>query len=581
MRKIHVVAGISAILAVVAWFTFSASWAIDALQAEARIRLGRGLSVTGGAHLELSPGLALRLDGVSLANADGLDGAFITAPSVRLPLSLGELLQHRLGDTMILVAPQISLEIGDKGQASWTGQAAAPKLLTFAIEDGGIRFFDHRNGQSLGVSDANLAVRLSPEGELTLNGNGAIGGRLAGLNAYVKSVGRIHSTGSPLDLSVDLPSLQASFNGRLATANSLSLAGPVSLSGPDLRDISQWAGTPIAGARGFKSFAVSGGLDSDGSDFTLRDSGVALDGLTAKGEIGLSLGKDTPQVLAQLRMPALDLDAYLATPDSNASEWSRAPLNYQALRTIDARVSLTADRLSYRGLNTGPAMVEATLAAGRLSATVSSGSVAGGSAKADVEFDGSSATPVFSAHVTGHDLDGVAGLGRLSGKTALNASLSGYGDSAAEVVSTLKGEAKIETVKGAIDGLSIADVIAAVSTAIVEGWPLAQGKSTSFDTLSASFTVADGIAATKDIAIAGESVKIAGKGEIDLLRRAVDLSTDPRIVTGSKGETSGLPVIVIVKGPWARPRIYPDMVDILLNPVQAYEALKALAPPGN
>ena len=83
----------------------------------------------------------------------------------------------------------------------------------------------------------------------------------------------------------------------------------------------------------------------------------------------------------------------------------------------------------------------------------------------------------------------------------------------------------------------------------------------------------------KPFKLESPSLSMQATGDIDLLRKAIELHADPRLVTGANGEQSGLPVAVVVKGPWDKPKIYPDMAGILEKPKQAYEQLKGLGLP--
>ena len=144
MIRIYALAGLTAllvILAVAAGFGLSTGWAVRALENEAMTRLGRTLTIKDGASLEFSPRLALRFDGVELGNPEGFEGPFITSPTLRVPVSLGDILRRRLAGRFELQSPDISLEIGGKGDVTWAGPAKGPPLPvteSFLIEDGTI-----------------------------------------------------------------------------------------------------------------------------------------------------------------------------------------------------------------------------------------------------------------------------------------------------------------------------------------------------------------------------------------------------------------------------------------------------------
>jgi AsmA protein len=113
-----------------------------------------------------------------------------------------------------------------------------------------------------------------------------------------------------------------------------------------------------------------------------------------------------------------------------------------------------------------------------------------------------------------------------------------------------------------------------VSRNMVEGW---RNGMTPFDEFTATFNLRDGIAETVDLQLAGKDVSLTGKGEADLLRRAIEFKIDPKFSAGAT--VASLPVPVVVKGSWYKPKFYPDMPGILENPDAAYKALKELGAP--
>ncbi len=585
MQRVYILAGLTVLLvmlALAAGFGLSTGWAVKALQDEAMNRLGRSLSVKDGASLEFSPALALRFDGVTLGNPDGFDGAFLTAPVLRIPLGVSDILQRRLVGRFELQSPEVSLEVNGKGDVSWAGPLKGPALArneAFLIENGTIRFFDHRNGQAMELPQADLSLTLSPLGELNLQGSATLGGRLTGLNAYIKDVGRVAGTGSPFDMVIDAPLLKAAFNGRLSTEGELNLAGPLTLDGQSLRDVAAWINMPIPGAGGLGAFTISGTLDSLGVSFPLRNAAVALEGISASGDIGITTTRLAPLLFAKLAMSSLNLDPYMAVPDISAATWSEAPLTYEALRGLNARVTLAVEHLSLGTMAASAATVEASLADGKLSAVISSEQMSGGRGRIDLELDGTSAAPLFSARLVAEGAAGESLLASftghkwLTGMVSADISLSGFGSSVAAIVSTLKGAATFKADEGALVGVDGKVLFAAITERIVDGWD--GGGATAFTEFTGSFILADGIAETKDLKLVGKDITVEATGAVDLLRRAVDLTVLP-VIAAEGGKRVGLPVPVVIKGPWARPRIYPDVADILLKPEEAFARLKEL-----
>jgi AsmA protein len=144
----------------------------------------------------------------------------------------------------------------------------------------------------------------------------------------------------------------------------------------------------------------------------------------------------------------------------------------------------------------------------------------------------------------------------------------------------LKGQASFRIVSGSIRAIDLKATFGKVANAILEGWGRDERAATSFDALSATFLIADGIAETGNLMLTSPALSFTGKGEADLLRQALDLKVDPRLSVSppasSPPQFATFPVAIQVKGPWGAPRIYPDMPGILEDPASAYAALKKL-----
>ncbi|MGZ3271631.1 MAG: hypothetical protein ACXU71_11735, partial [Croceibacterium sp.] len=75
--------------------------------------------------------------------------------------------------------------------------------------------------------------------------------------------------------------------------------------------------------------------------------------------------------------------------------------------------------------------------------------------------------------------------------------------------------------------------------------------------------------------------KMTGAGTVDLAAQTLAFRVEPKLVltTEGQGRSSdpvGLGIPVVIDGPWAEPRIYPDMQGILDNPDAAYAKLKEM-----
>jgi AsmA protein len=124
-------------------------------------------------------------------------------------------------------------------------------------------------------------------------------------------------------------------------------------------------------------------------------------------------------------------------------------------------------------------------------------------------------------------------------------------------------------------------MIRSLTAKTLNGWQDANEQATDLSQLSASFRVDRGQATTTDLNLIGPLVKMTGAGTVDLGTRMLAFRLEPKLVmtTEGQGRTSdpiGLGIPVVLEGPWAQPRIYPEMSGILDNPDAAYAKLKEM-----
>ena len=223
---------------------------------------------------------------------------------------------------------------------------------------------------------------------------------------------------------------------------------------------------------------------------------------------------------------------------------------------------------------------------GNLDLKLGKAAYVGGTLDLRLAIDSKAEPPALQFDVSG---DGLAadrsllaslGFADMAGTLSPSLSVSASGRTLAELVSTLKGQAALRIVSGTIKGVDLPRVFGKVANAILDGWDGDERAGTAFAAFSATFQIADGIAETGNLTLTSPSLSFTGKGEVDLLRQALDLKIDPQLAvaqsTGTAPQFATFPVAIQVKGPWTRPRIYPDMPGILEDPASAYAALKKL-----
>jgi AsmA protein len=134
---------------------------------------------------------------------------------------------------------------------------------------------------------------------------------------------------------------------------------------------------------------------------------------------------------------------------------------------------------------------------------------------------------------------------------------------------------------GAIRGLNIAQMIRSLTTAPLSGWQASPEQATDLSQLSASFRIEQGQATTSDLNLVGPLVKMTGTGTVDLGKKSLAFRVEPKLVMttqgqGRAGDPVGFGIPVAIDGPWAQPRIYPDVAGMMDNPDAAYAKLKEI-----
>ncbi len=583
MHDRRLVAGLAAIallaIAVACVFLLAPRWVAGGVETLARQQLGRSLTAKDGAHLTLSP-LAVRLDGAELSGATPDDDSVLTAKSLTIPVSLGQLLTRRPDLThLTLTGAEVALLINERGAASWDFPGFTPGPVAVTLEQASLRYFDARNSQAMQLDHVDGELDLRADGGAAFAGTAVINGRLVRIDADLKSLARVNADGSPLELALAADDGDANFSGRLSTANVLSLAGPVSLSsatpGPGLRLL----GLPLPdGATVPGPIAIDGALDTAGRAFAIRNATFALGAFHAAGDLAVDLRNDQPKLQAGLTADAMWLDPFLPAAGAKGGDWGRLPLPFAVLKSFDAEVSLEGRSLSFGAFTAGPTQLKLTLTGGKLQVDAASSLPDDGTLAFTAKADATAIPPSVALKLDAEDaaaqplLGALTGVTQLTGTGSMATDVTAAGTTQEELTGTLKGTASIDLINGRIAGTDFAGLAQAAKQKILDGWSAAPG-ATPFDHLSGEAAIADGIATFRNFKIEGPATLFTVEGLIDVLRQGIAVSANA-LVNGQPM----LPVAVIARGPWGKPRIYPDIPDILKNPEGGFARLQDVPP---
>jgi len=561
--------------AIIAFVLVTPRIAAGDLAALAQQQLGRAVTVHGATHLVFSP-LALRVEEAALSGPKPDDDSFVMARSAIIPVTLGQLFGAApAAPAVTLEGAEFALLVSERGEASWDFAGKAPGAMTITLEQARLRYFDARNGQSMELHHVDGRLDLAADGGASFAGTAVINGRLVKIDAGLKSLARVNADGSPIELSLTADDGQATFSGRLSTAKVLSLAGPVSLSSTAPAAALRLIGLPAPATAAIPgAIAIDGALDSAGRALAIRNATLTLGDFRAVGELGADLRNAEPKLQARLVADRLWLDALLPAAGAKNGDWGRAPLPFALLRGLAIEAELRVRSVVYGGIATGASNLKLTLAEGKLQVDDASRLDGDGTLSFTLRADATVLPPSVGLKLTVNDAPAQPLLGVLTGATGLTGTggftvdVTASGTTQEELIGMLKGTASADYVNGSIAGADLTGLVLAAKQKILEGWGAVPG-STPFTRLAGTARIEDGIASFRDVTLEGPVTSFSFEGLVDVLRKAIAISA-----TGSVNGQPLLPVAVIGKGPWANPKVYPDVPNILGDPQAGFAKLQ-------
>src|SRR6202035_4804216 len=555
VAPIGVVAGLVLVIGIPSGFLTSA------IQSRVERETGYRLTIAGLTRIGVWPSLNVTLNDVTLQDPKDRDGSSrLTIGSLQADITLASLWSgHPQVTELAILHPVLHVPLlrererplgAARGQAASPNEAdeTAPAIDRIIVTDGAVEFANLRDRVDNRIDRINAEAAIGSDRKIRITGSAKAGEHP--LTFDISAVAPAHLADRqniPIEVKLEAPgALQAP----------LSAKAELRLNG---------AGVMING--------LSGTL-GDGSF-----NGWASVDTASK-----------PLVKLDLDFQRLELatSAKGAAPSSGQGlqhAWSNASIDLTGLNYVDAQIRISAAELDIGEAHLAPAAIDGTLAGGVLKARFANLGAYGGQANGDVIVDASAASPVYTLR---SDLSGVralpllrsaAGFDKLDGKLQAKLALRSAGPSQRAIMSNLDGSVFAVFQDGAIRGLNVAQMVRSLTSSTLSGWQEGQEQSTDLTQLSASFRVEKGQATSTDLNLVGPLVRMTGAGTIDLGTQMLAFRVEPKLVMttqrqGRAADPVGLGIPVVIDGPWAEPRIYPDMAGILDNPDAAYAKLK-------
>ncbi|WP_412565404.1 AsmA family protein [Thalassobius sp. MITS945101] len=551
--------------------------ALDQIEAQT----GRAVTLKGETRLSYYPVLGARTGALEIANADwSHTGPLLTAEGLKVGVDLTALLAGDIKITGLeLLSPAVLLERHSDGRANWeigvdgiapSGQAftgssnaLALSLDRALIAGGSLRYLDHGTGTDLLVEDlaldlswpvyrgkAGFALSARPAGMEEI----AVQGEVADLAALIEGqVTKVTATAS-------LPETVAQFSGLVGLPSQLQ--ANVSFSTTNSAVAFAALGIPdVQLPQGLGQVAqVSGNVTvTDGTQLSLREASLRLDQNSFTWAADLDLSGPRPNLTARFSGGALDF-SQLGGGETTAGEgsvlqdgWSKAPIDASALALLNEQVSLTAPSLKLPGLNFDRLELRADLDRSRLVVALKELSGYGGGFAGQVVANNRSGLSVGGdVRATGVDMQSLLGdligVTRFTGQADAHVAYLGVGQSLHQIMHSLSGDGALNMGRGTIEGIDLDSLMR-------QG--LVTGGTTVFDSLTATFTMQNGDLNNPDLLLQLPVVNATGMGRVGLGNMDIDYLFTPQI--GSLENQGGLAIPVRIKGPWAAPKVWPDL----------------------
>lgn len=537
---------------------------------------GRDVSITGSLRPQLVPNLGVRTGAFKIAGTTG-DASLITGEALSVGVDLWALMSRRVDVKEItLIEPSVTLIKDKDGRVNWSnGKAAAASgttsaapsqaseisLTKLSVQDGSIRYQDAVAGTDLFLKNVNVAASMP------------------GMNAPLGASIDFVSNGQAASADIEIGSLNALISGAMTALsldariaqNTIAFAGDFTADGRLGGDFA--AALPSPGAlialtggdstslpNEILPIEISGGLNASNDRIDVEGGSFRFGENQLQGPVSLIL-EDVPFVSATLKSSSLNLAPFSADEGSATEQpadgtgWSTEPIDASGLSLLNADISIDASSVDLGSTEMRDVLMSVTIDNARAVARILRAQAFGGALVGRFVANNRNGLSVAG------DMDGqtvaiqalltdMAGFDRMRGAGNTRLSFLGVGQNLDQIMRSLSGDGSLDVGQGDITGFDLASLFGGSEA-------VGDRATTIFESLNGSFQIEDGVLKSNDLTISATLFEARGQGEIDLGGQRLDYILRPRVFETET--TRGLSIPVRIEGPWAKPRIYPDV----------------------
>jgi AsmA protein len=310
----------------------------------------------------------------------------------------------------------------------------------------------------------------------------------------------------------------------------------------------------------------------------IKDLEARLDDTTLRASASVE-NFAAARIRFDIDVDTIDADRYLppevpskAASPAAAAEAGALNLPIETLRALKVDGALRVGKLRSAGLTATEVRATVRAKDGLIDLAPLSAKLYGGGYKGAIQIDARGEQPAFSADeaLTGIQaaplVKDLMGKDLIAGTADVTIKVHSRGEDVDHLVRTLNGNAAFAFRDGAVKGLNIAALLRE-ATARIDNQPPPKNEQldTDFSDLHGTIAFANGVAQNNDLSANSPSLRVAGQGKADLVRREVDYRLRVKIVDTSVGQggagldaIKGVEIPVRVSGALTAPAVKVD-----------------------
>lgn len=507
-------------------------------------RSGYQLELDGPLRWHVWPQLSI-LSGRMTLTAPGADEPVIRADNMRLDVALMPLISHQLQVKQVMLKGAV-IQLTSKTEAVRSQNAPVvphDNTLPQVPEDRGwsydvrqlqvvdsVLFFQHEDGEQVTVRDIRLQMEQDENHHATLDFSGRVNRDQRDLALSLSA--QVQGGDYPHSLKADISQLSWQLRGAELPAEGISGQGSMQAS---------WL--------------------EDAKKLSFNNLNLTANGSNIAGNASVVLGEQ-PDWELNLQASTLNLDSLL----SHASPSTENGINqqgqsqtrqlrpviadndiqqdYNALRGFNARMTLTADQLQWRGMHFTQVKSDISNQQGLLTINQMQGSLDGGRLSLPGSLDARGDTPQasFQPKLENVEISSILKAFNyslnLTGKLSLNGDFSGEKIDADDFRRSWQGQAQIQMTDTRTEGLNFQQLVQqAVERSTNVRAQENYDNATRLDSVSTALELDNGQVTLRRLQGQSELMALTGQGELNLLKEDCDMRFNVRVLGGWKGES--------------------------------------------